>query len=230
MERKVDVAAVLREAERALALGNYVQAVELLEPWVAHSKVKRTLTPQLERDVVGLLSTSYGALHDEKSARAYSQRYQLLTQELDGGLRYGSAMYSAEDEELYRASLLGEYESPYGAPGGPSEEGGYSYASLSVGAYSAASSVFEAAERKDSSAAGKDEKQSGPTPAAAREPIVTDILARFYWNERLQLLLERTAHTPEEARRRSQEINALMERFVAIATPLVEQIVRSHCC
>jgi hypothetical protein len=105
----------LVQAQREFSDGNWTRVVALLEPLVRTKDASLAL--QLERDVVGLLSRSFEKLRDEKAALTYSERYTELMQQGEEPQRYGSMLYSAEDEELYRASLAGEYESPYGGLG-----------------------------------------------------------------------------------------------------------------
>ena len=52
-----------------------------------------------------------------------------------------------------------------------------------------------------------------------------DLLARFYWNERLQTLLDRPVFSHGLAQRR-EEISDLLERFEHAAGPVVETIVK----
>ncbi|KAL6041995.1 Histidine kinase A [Balamuthia mandrillaris] len=49
------------------------------------------------------------------------------------------------------------------------------------------------------------------------------------WNERFQVLLERPTTTPEEARQRRKDIEALVAEFVESAKPVVQRIVEELC-
>lgn len=69
------------------------------------------------------------------------------------------------------------------------------------------------------------EKKNDAEQQQTAKPSDADILARFYWNERLQMLLERPAFSSQEDLQRQEDIRELLERFVRAATPVVETIV-----
>jgi hypothetical protein len=52
-----------------------------------------------------------------------------------------------------------------------------------------------------------------------------NIVARFYWNDRFQSVLERSVFTKEDARQKESEIRDLLKRFVDAAVPVCETIV-----
>jgi hypothetical protein len=66
-----------------------------------------------------------------------------------------------------------------------------------------------------------DSSKPSLTPKAS-----SDLFARFYWNERLQVLLQRPVFTPEDSRQRNAEVKQLLDRFIVAATPVVETIVK----
>ncbi len=120
---------------------------------------------------------------------------------------------SAARQALYRASLDGFY----GAAGA-------SYSAVDLtSSYKAVSTAYA----DDSGAyaapltappAGTAAVTTTTATTTATETVLTDIIAKFYWNEKFQLLLERMPATPDEAKRRAAQIDALMGRFAAIGS------------
>ncbi len=53
----------------------------------------------------------------------------------------------------------------------------------------------------------------------------SSLVARFYWNDRFQSVLERSVFTNEDARQKGAEVRTLLERFCANAIPICEKIV-----
>lgn len=139
-------------------------------------------------------------------------------------------LYNEADVALYEAALNGSYSAPYALAGEATTTYTSSYAQLSSGYASTVAADSKPLPTPSKSAVGITVRLWVSTflflsSALSNKGRDADILARFYWNERLQLLLERPAHSPQEVRRRNEEIAALQQRFVAMAEPVVEQIV-----
>jgi hypothetical protein len=104
------------------------------------------------------------------------------------------SIYSNDDDMLYKASVDGVYAAPYGLPGDTDtspDQRALGYSAAAVGSY-----VDFEDHLNDGAASAV--ATAHTTPA---EAPMTDIIARFYWNEKLQLLLERSPHTPEDLRK-----------------------------
>jgi hypothetical protein len=81
MDVRGSVDETIEQARKELDAGNYRGAVALLEP-LLRPRAKEKLSPQQECDVVGLLSSCYRFLDDDKAALPHAQQRLALEQHL----------------------------------------------------------------------------------------------------------------------------------------------------